>query len=148
MSPSRFPEPNPANDNDQVSQIYLVTVAAGSCIYYLSQTSHIDQEESFFTANRSTLTTITRPIIPSSRWSDHPSSANGSIKAICKLRFILSLCDFTLTGTNRHRENTERLPSRLELFFDLVFVAIANQMSHAIAEDATGVGIIKFILIF
>ncbi|ELU38088.1 LtrA domain-containing protein [Rhizoctonia solani AG-1 IA] len=36
-----------------------------------------------------------------------------------------------------HREHTERVPSRLELFFDLVFVAIAHQLSEAVAENAS-----------
>jgi hypothetical protein len=99
-------------------------------------------------ASRSTPTPTTRPTIPSSRWSDRPWSVNGFIKAICELPLIIPPGNFTLIDTARHRENTERIPSRLELFFDLVFVAIANQMSHAIAEDATGVGIVKFILIF
>ncbi|KAG8738892.1 hypothetical protein FRC10_006409 [Ceratobasidium sp. 414] len=36
-----------------------------------------------------------------------------------------------------HREHTERVPSRLELFFDLVFVAIAHQLSDSVAENAS-----------
>ncbi|KAG8748183.1 hypothetical protein FRC12_013902 [Ceratobasidium sp. 428] len=47
-----------------------------------------------------------------------------------------------------HREHTERVPSRLELFFDLVFVAIAHQLSDAVAENASAAGLAKFILIF
>ncbi|KAH7320370.1 hypothetical protein B0J17DRAFT_298607 [Rhizoctonia solani] len=47
-----------------------------------------------------------------------------------------------------HREHTERVPSRLELFFDLVFVAIAHQLSEAVAENASAAGLAKFILIF
>ncbi|KAG9090640.1 hypothetical protein FRC06_000947, partial [Ceratobasidium sp. 370] len=47
-----------------------------------------------------------------------------------------------------HREHTERVPSRLELFFDLVFVAIAHQLSDSVAENASAVGLAKFVLIF
>ncbi|KAF8594592.1 hypothetical protein BDV93DRAFT_549179 [Ceratobasidium sp. AG-I] len=47
-----------------------------------------------------------------------------------------------------HREHTERVPSRLELFFDLVFVAIAHQLSDSVAENASAAGLAKFILIF
>ncbi|KAG8711188.1 hypothetical protein FRC11_003430 [Ceratobasidium sp. 423] len=47
-----------------------------------------------------------------------------------------------------HREHTERVPSRLELFFDLVFVAIAHQLSDAVAENASAAGLAKFVLIF
>ncbi|CCO36216.1 hypothetical protein RSOLAG1IB_08478 [Rhizoctonia solani AG-1 IB] len=47
-----------------------------------------------------------------------------------------------------HREHTERVPSRLELFFDLVFVAIAHQLSEAVAENASAAGLAKFVLIF
>ncbi|CAE6481996.1 unnamed protein product [Rhizoctonia solani] len=47
-----------------------------------------------------------------------------------------------------HREHTERVPSRLELFFDLVFVAIAHQLSEAVAENASAAGLAKFVLVF
>ncbi|CAE6472537.1 unnamed protein product [Rhizoctonia solani] len=47
-----------------------------------------------------------------------------------------------------HREHTERVPSRLELFFDLVFVAIAHQLSEAVSENASAAGLAKFVLIF
>lgn len=47
-----------------------------------------------------------------------------------------------------HREHTERVPSRLELFFDLVFVAIAHQLSDSVAENASAAGLAKFILTF
>jgi hypothetical protein len=66
----------------------------------------------------------------------------------------------------RYREHTERVPSRLELFFDLVFVAIAHQLSDAaagqpyplikgtrskiqhISENPNGWSLLKFILTF
>ncbi|KAG9102267.1 hypothetical protein FS749_009607 [Ceratobasidium sp. UAMH 11750] len=47
-----------------------------------------------------------------------------------------------------HREHTERVPSRLEPFFDLVFVAIAHQLSNSVTENASAVGLANFILIF
>ena len=47
----------------------------------------------------------------------------------------------------RYRERRERVPSRFELFFDLVFVAIAHQMSDAAAEQAGGTGVAQFILV-
>ncbi|CUA75340.1 hypothetical protein RSOLAG22IIIB_05843 [Rhizoctonia solani] len=47
-----------------------------------------------------------------------------------------------------HREHTERVPSCLELFFDLVFVAIAHQLSESVAENASAAGLAKFVLIF
>lgn len=47
-----------------------------------------------------------------------------------------------------YRERRERVPSRFELFFDLVFVAIAHQLSEAAAEQASGAGAAQFILTF
>ncbi|CCA67754.1 hypothetical protein PIIN_01578 [Serendipita indica DSM 11827] len=47
-----------------------------------------------------------------------------------------------------YRERKERVPSRFELFFDLVFVAIAHQLSDAAAEHAGGPGLAQFILTF
>ncbi|KAG9088493.1 hypothetical protein FS749_002127 [Ceratobasidium sp. UAMH 11750] len=60
---------------------------------------------------------------------------------------LLSSLLLTCPSTS-HREHTERVPSRLELFFDLVFVAIAHQLSDSVAENASAVGLAKFILIF
>ncbi|KAG8829742.1 hypothetical protein FRC17_006134 [Serendipita sp. 399] len=45
-----------------------------------------------------------------------------------------------------YREKRERVPSRFELFFDLVFVAIAHQLSDSAADHASGVGLAQFIL--
>jgi low temperature requirement protein LtrA len=45
------------------------------------------------------------------------------------------------------REKKERVPSRFELFFDLVFVAIAHQLSEVAAEHAGGPGLAQFILV-
>ncbi|KAG8774642.1 hypothetical protein FRC16_005037, partial [Serendipita sp. 398] len=45
-----------------------------------------------------------------------------------------------------YRERKERVPSRFELFFDLVFVAIAHQLSDSAAEHASGVGLAQFVL--
>jgi low temperature requirement protein LtrA len=39
------------------------------------------------------------------------------------------------------------VPSRFELFFDLVFVAISHQLSDAAAEHAGGAGLAQFILV-
>ncbi|KAG8768193.1 hypothetical protein FRC15_005271, partial [Serendipita sp. 397] len=47
-----------------------------------------------------------------------------------------------------YRERKERVPSRFELFFDLVFVAIAHQLSDSAAEHASGVGLAQFVLVF
>ncbi|PVG04111.1 hypothetical protein CPB86DRAFT_778353 [Serendipita vermifera] len=47
-----------------------------------------------------------------------------------------------------YRERKERIPSRFELFFDLVFVAIAHQLSETAAEHAGGIGLAQFILTF
>ncbi|CAG8773764.1 6197_t:CDS:2, partial [Acaulospora colombiana] len=46
----------------------------------------------------------------------------------------------------RYREKKERVPSRFELFFDLVFVAIAHSLSEVAAEHAGGPGLAQFIL--
>lgn len=47
-----------------------------------------------------------------------------------------------------YREKKERIPSRFELFFDLVFVAIAHQLSEVAAEHSGGPGLALFILTF
>ena len=39
------------------------------------------------------------------------------------------------------------MPSRFELFFDLVFVAIAHQLSDGAAEQASAVGVAQFVLV-
>ncbi|KAF8598975.1 hypothetical protein BDV93DRAFT_526376 [Ceratobasidium sp. AG-I] len=77
-------------------------------------------------------------------FDDSKNSSNYSIRSLVRPPIVRQW----IHQGNMHREETERVPSRLELFFDLVFVAIANQMSHSIADSASGVGIIKFILIF
>lgn len=47
----------------------------------------------------------------------------------------------------RYRERRERIPSRFELFFDLVFVAIAHQLSDTAAERADAAGFVHFVLV-
>ncbi|PVG04558.1 hypothetical protein CPB86DRAFT_777843 [Serendipita vermifera] len=47
-----------------------------------------------------------------------------------------------------YREKKERVPSRFELFFDLVFVAISHSLSEVAAEHAGGAGLAQFILTF
>lgn len=47
---------------------------------------------------------------------------------------------------SRYREKRERIPSRFELFFDLVFVAIAHQLSDTAAEHASVEGFVQFLL--
>lgn len=45
-----------------------------------------------------------------------------------------------------YREKGERLPSRFELFFDLMFVGIAHVLADGAVEQATGFNILKFVL--
>ncbi|MAT38356.1 MAG: low temperature requirement protein A [Ectothiorhodospiraceae bacterium] len=45
-------------------------------------------------------------------------------------------------------ENKERKATWLELFFDLVFVAVVAQLSHSLAADTTWPGVTKFVLLF
>jgi low temperature requirement protein LtrA len=52
-----------------------------------------------------------------------------------------------MDGNQSYREKGERVPSRFELFFDLVFVAIAHQLSEAAAEHAGGPGLLLFVLV-
>jgi hypothetical protein len=49
--------------------------------------------------------------------------------------------------SHRYRERKERTPSRFELFFDLVFVAIAHQLSDGAAEQASAIGVAQFVLV-
>jgi low temperature requirement protein LtrA len=52
-----------------------------------------------------------------------------------------------MDGNQSYREKRERVPSRFELFFDLVFVAIAHQLSEVAAEHAGGPGLLLFVLV-
>jgi low temperature requirement protein LtrA len=45
-------------------------------------------------------------------------------------------------------ENKERKATWLELFFDLVFVAVVAQLSHSLAGDVSWNGVIKYVLLF
>lgn len=45
-----------------------------------------------------------------------------------------------------YREKDERIPSRFELFFDLLFVGIAHTLAETATSEATGFNILKFIL--
>lgn len=45
-----------------------------------------------------------------------------------------------------YRESGERLPSRFELFFDLMFVVIAHVLADGAVEQASGFNILKFVL--
>ncbi|WFD00129.1 hypothetical protein MYAM1_002875 [Malassezia yamatoensis] len=47
-----------------------------------------------------------------------------------------------------YREQDKRIPSRFELFFDLMFVGIAHVVAESAAEDYSGLNILKFILTF
>lgn len=47
---------------------------------------------------------------------------------------------------NLYREKGERLPSRFELFFDLMFVGIAHVVAEGATEDASGFNVLKFVL--
>ncbi|WFD44371.1 hypothetical protein MPSI1_003039 [Malassezia psittaci] len=47
-----------------------------------------------------------------------------------------------------YREQDKRVPSRFELFFDLMFVGIAHVVAESAAEDYSGLSILKFILTF
>lgn len=49
---------------------------------------------------------------------------------------------------NLYRETDERIPSRFELFFDLMFVGIAHILADGAAEEASGFNVLKFILEF
>ncbi|WFD29912.1 hypothetical protein MSPP1_000926 [Malassezia sp. CBS 17886] len=44
------------------------------------------------------------------------------------------------------REKSERLPSRFELFFDLVFVGIAHIVADGAAQESSGVNVLKFVM--
>ena len=45
-------------------------------------------------------------------------------------------------------EERERKTSWLELFYDLVFVAVVAELSHALAGDLTPGGVLRFVLLF
>lgn len=47
-----------------------------------------------------------------------------------------------------YREAKERVSSRFELFFDLLFVGIIHQLAESTAENPTGMGLAKYILTF
>lgn len=47
-----------------------------------------------------------------------------------------------------YRETGERLPSRFELFFDLMFVGIAHVLAEGAVEQASGLNILKFVLVY
>lgn len=48
--------------------------------------------------------------------------------------------------SNLYKEKDERLPSRFELFFDLMFVGIAHVVAEGATEEATGFNLLKFVL--
>ena len=45
-----------------------------------------------------------------------------------------------------YREQDERIPSRFELFFDLMFVGIAHLVAENATSEATGFNVLKFVL--
>jgi hypothetical protein len=47
-----------------------------------------------------------------------------------------------------YREAKERVSSRFELFFDLLFVGLAHQIAESTAENPTGLGLAKYVLTF
>lgn len=47
---------------------------------------------------------------------------------------------------NVYREQDERIPSRFELFFDLMFVGIAHLVAENATSEATGFNVLKFVL--
>jgi hypothetical protein len=47
-----------------------------------------------------------------------------------------------------YREARERVSSRFELFFDLLFVGIVHQLAESAAEQPNGLGLTRFILTF
>lgn len=49
---------------------------------------------------------------------------------------------------NLFREQDERIPSRFELFFDLMFVGIAHVVAEGAAEDYSGFNVLKFVMEF
>jgi hypothetical protein len=53
----------------------------------------------------------------------------------------------TKNTPHRYKEKKRTVPSRFELFFDVVFVAIAHQLSNVAAEQASGAGVAQFILV-
>ncbi|WFC95967.1 hypothetical protein MBRA1_002623 [Malassezia brasiliensis] len=49
---------------------------------------------------------------------------------------------------NLFREQDERIPSRFELFFDLMFVGIAHVVAEGAAGDSSGFNVLKFVMEF
>lgn len=47
-----------------------------------------------------------------------------------------------------YREAEERVPSRFELFLDLIYVSIIHQLADAASEEPTGASVARFVLTF
>ncbi|KAF7329842.1 hypothetical protein MKEN_00247600 [Mycena kentingensis (nom. inval.)] len=84
------------------------------------------------------------------------SRGDGARATVCRYMVHYNIDQFFqrpklhqwMTAGKLYREATDMASSRFELFFDLLFVGMAHQLSEAAAEQPTGLGLAVYVLTF